>query len=217
MPDIDIPTGSLPSATPFSQLQAKRTEDQRESDYTLIAELLGKKNSITEIHKQVNASRDGLYSISRSQIVYDIRQLEKRWAAAISTKTMMEWKAKELHTIELLEAEAMEAWERSKREGQSMTGDINDTGASVGGRRVTRVRRDGDPRWIEAMIKLQERKARLLGLDAPIRLDASVKADEVATLDTLRAAYRERVEAEIRNTTPRPTVVDVETVQAVPA
>lgn len=207
------------SLLPVGFREAKRTSDQVEEDLIFIAELLSKKTKAVEITRKLNEIRHGSYSLSRQQVANDIKQLERRWAHSISNKTMAEWKAKQIYTIDHLMSEAMDAWERSKRDGQSMTGNVVAAGSSnptPTGQKVTKTRRDGDPRWIEVMRGLLEREAKVIGMDAPLKLDANVTGEGMATLEALRIAYKERIRAEVKSELPRGQIVDVETIPPTP-
>lgn len=191
----------------------KRSPEQFEGDLVFIAERLLTKMPVAEIHRQLLSKRSAEYTLSLSQIYKDVRVLERRWASGLSATTITEWKAKELRHIEHLEEEALKAYERSKADGQTMSGTVNIEGSPTGSRNVTKTRRDGDPRWFDVLIKLMERKARLLGLDAPLKLDAIVKEEGGTTLDSLRQAYKSKMEAEVKASLRNGTIVDAEVVK----
>jgi hypothetical protein len=180
----------------------QRTEEQRKSDDELLASLMSKGCGPREITRKVNEKNAGSYTLSLALIHKNMKQLEELWAKAMVTRSIGEYKASQYQKVEHLYNEVMEAWERSKREGQTMSGAVNATGEATGSRSVTRTRRDGDPRWIEAAIKLLERQAKIIGIDAPLKLEASVGAGN-SDLDALRKAYRERIHAEVVSNLPK--------------
>ena len=192
-----------------------RTEEQRKSDDEMLVELMRKGCGPREIHRKVNAKNAGVYTLSISLISNNMKRLEEGWAKEMVAHSIGEYKASQYQKVEHLYNEVVEAWERSKREGQTMSGAVNANGEATGTRSVTRMRRDGDPRWIEAAIKLLERQAKIIGIDAPLKLEASVGTGN-SDLEALRKAYRERIHAEVVSNLPKRgenSIVDVAVIE----
>jgi len=202
MPIRPEPQTANPSTNNGTLATWQRTDEQRKSDDELIATLMRKGAGPTEITRKINEKNSGIYSLTLSVIYRNMKQLTGEWAKEMVSQSIGEYKAAQYQKVEHLYAEVMEAWERSKREGQTMSGAVNATGETTGTRSVTRTRRDGDPRWIEAAIKLLERQAKIVGIDAPLKLEASTGTGN-NDLDALRRAYRERIHAEVVSNLPK--------------
>jgi hypothetical protein len=205
MPDepiVAVATTDEDSRSPNGSSFA-RTDVQRAEDDTLIADLIQKGvTNKREIWRKVNEKNSGRYTLSEQTVKKNMAAIEKQWAKVLTGRTLGEYKASQWWKADHLYTEAMDAWERSKREGQTMSGAVGATGEPSGSRSVTRTRRDGDPRWIEVMLKILERQAKIVGIDAPIKLEASVTGDS-NNLEALRLAYRERIKAEVISNLPR--------------
>lgn len=164
--------------TPLSTAN-KRTRQQREDDLALIAQMMAAKKNQTLITAALNTTRP--YKLTRSQIAYDVRELEKRYKEK-HIRPLQVAKARELEQIEHLEAEAYEGWERSKLPTQSQRVEVEEEKAADGTAKSHPVRkiqssekRDGDPAFLAILIKLSERRAKLLGLDAPVKQDIKME------------------------------------------
>lgn len=150
----------------------KRSKIEREQQLPDIAEMYLRKARQSDIAKK--------YGLSRQQIAYDLKVIQKRWSDQ-AVHSLSEAKLKELHNIDLIEREAWGEWERSKQDRQLRSAkkiqkagepDKVETGIDTEGRL-------GDPRYLQVMNDCGERRVRLLGLDAPIKVDARVTSVEV--------------------------------------
>jgi hypothetical protein len=178
----------------------KRTKFQRESHLEAVTEmyLCGKFQS--EIAAALN--------ISQGQVSYDVAIIQKRWRES-SIVNWDEARGKELAELDLLRREYREdldrylaAWEASKLE-RSKTRKETDGTKDRDGNLITKKatveteKRDGNPAFLDGMIKckqelvrLHERRCKILGLDAPtktqnLNVDLSTLTDE--QLDRLEA------------------------------
>lgn len=161
----------------------KRTSDQRLADEAMVAMLHLQNLSQEAIAARLNARSGIPYQITQRTISRDIRRIQERWrdtypedyAQAIRT---------ELNRLEIMEAEAFEAWQRSKETKETSLANQINTGkfriikdkdgkeirreeiikTSV---RSVRQEQDPNPRYLEVMLQCQARRAKLLGIDAP--------------------------------------------------
>jgi hypothetical protein len=108
---------------------------------------------------------------SRPTLAKDLEAIRAEWR-----KEMVESfdyaKDQCLKVLEEIEREAWAEWDRSKlgaKKRLSRTTE-NETGGSTTEEETTE-RRCGDPRYLEVIIKCEERKTKLLGLDEPERID----------------------------------------------
>ncbi len=91
----------------------------------------------------------------------------------------------EIAKLDELERTYWDAWERSRGSFSRTTTRSRQAagrGASQGEARVERHDRDGDPRFLEGVLKCIDRRIRLVGADAPIRVDIEQEL-RVAALD----------------------------------
>jgi Zn-dependent M32 family carboxypeptidase len=83
--------------------------------------------------------------VNQATISNDLRHARRCWAQAL-VGDLQEVKAQELERLEYVEVEAVRAWERSKRDPDNPS----------------------NPKYLDTLVKASVRKARLLGLDAPL-------------------------------------------------
>lgn len=153
-----------------------RTKDQRERDLDEMAHRLLR----GETHAQVAQ----VLGVSRQQIGWDLAALRKRWVTQ-SLTAFDERVAIEIAKLDELERTYWEAWERSRQSfSRTTTRSRQGTGRgpSQGEAMVVRHDRDGDPRFLEGVLKCIDRRIRLVGADAPIRVDIEQEL-RIAALD----------------------------------
>lgn len=154
----------------------KRTKEQRESDKSFCAELFVKGYSYKQIAEKLNerTKQNGLdYTISIQQIYTDINNILASWKKE-RFDCIDKYMQLELKRLDKMEVELWEAWERSKepkRKTQIRGGSILNTRIS-GGILDKRELKDenGDPRYLDLLLKVQERRAKLLGYNAPLKV-----------------------------------------------
>ena len=101
----------------------KRTPFQREKDLEKTSELYLKGHSQYEIARVIG--------VSRTQITYDIADLQKRWLER-SMMNIDERKAEELAKVDRLEAEYWKGWEDSRRPTKASTAQVTTAGKHPG-------------------------------------------------------------------------------------
>ncbi len=180
----------------------KRTKKQREEDLMAISEMIGQQKKYREILAVINADRSPAHAIGYSQLRYDIRELEDRYKKKhIRPITLA--RARELEELEVLECEARAAWERSKEASKSVKRETAEVMVDGVKKQVPikvvqeTEQRDGDPSFLLVIMRIKERRAKLLGLDAPEKQEIEAKVSHGVDIDALRAAYRKRVELDI--------------------
>lgn len=101
--------------------------------------------------------------VSRQQVTYDMRIIRERWKAR-TTIALDDAKAQEVVKIDRLEQVYWDAWELQglpitylDEEGEEQEIDLH---------------KSGDPALLAGILKCIDRRCKLLGLDAPIKLDA---------------------------------------------
>lgn len=90
----------------------------------------------------------------------------------------------DLRKLDAIESEALEQWERSKKDGQKKVaegvsaapktgkaGKADDDGASMPNKvKIETWGQCGDPRYLKIILDCQERRAKLLGMDKPTKV-----------------------------------------------
>jgi hypothetical protein len=158
--------------------------------------------TVRRIAKQLN--------VSHTTIGKDVKAIRGEW----KEQRLRDWEerlAEELAKLDQQEQELWTAWERSKRDAteereqtKRVELDLPDGDVRVPGTEITHTHiergRLPDPRYMEAILRCQDRRARLLGLDAPDRLDITGGGDRVFAFtlkigDTLIASQSNEPEA----------------------
>lgn len=155
----------------------KRTKEQREADKTFCADLFVKGYTYKQISEKLNewTKERGLnYEISYRQIYVDINQVMIEWKKE-QIDNIDKYISLELKKLDKIEVELWEAWEKSKKpkrktkiDGGNIQNDIV-TGGVLDSRQLED--RNGEPRYLELLLKVQERRAKLLGYNAPVKVD----------------------------------------------
>jgi hypothetical protein len=120
-------------------------------------------------------------------VQYELRKLEQQWRDHAAELRDAE-KARALRELDEIRAEAWEGWERSKQPvtrrpvgrpaaapaaEESGASSVRPESEVKPGRGLVQVSRDGDPAFLRVLLYAQERRAALLGLDAPVKAEVS--------------------------------------------
>jgi hypothetical protein len=160
----------------------KRSAVEIKRDRAKIAELYIQGKYQSEIAR--------ILEVTQQQISYDLQAIQAEWLKN-TTLAIDEYKARELAKIDHTERCYWEAWERSIEEFRSRT--IKAKGIKADQKvqakpeqaeqTIYTENRCGDPRFLDGVLKCIERRCRLLGLDAP----AKVEAEGVIVIDSAPA------------------------------
>lgn len=149
----------------------KRTPEEVERDRAEIARLLVRGLTQAEIAFRLETSRQ--------MVSYDVQIIKEAWRK--SARFDMEAAiGQELGRLDELEREAWTAWAQSKLPKEStLTGQT--TGKAAGNRvEIRREQRDGNPAYLAAIMACIDRRCKLLGLDAPEKVDIEFRIRQVA-------------------------------------
>jgi hypothetical protein len=128
----------------------KRTPFQHERDLVLIAELYLRNIRQVDIADRINRQKEytdiGL-TVTQSQISHDIKKLHDRWVKK-SMDSIDQVKARELARLEQLEREYWSRFLRSESDKDPV----------------------GDPRFSQGIERVIEQRRKILGLDAPAKV-----------------------------------------------
>lgn len=107
-------------------------------------------------------------------VFLDVQQVLIEWKRE-RFKDIDNYMQLELKKLDKIEVELWQAWENSKgskRKTKIRGGAINNNIAS-GGELAERTLEtlNGDPRYLDLLLKVQERRAKLLGYNAPVKID----------------------------------------------
>lgn len=140
-----------------------RTEGEKEEHLLLIAKYLVRGWSYQQMANEL--------SISKSQVAYDVKKLRDYWRTE-QMDAYQQYILQELFRLGEMEAELWQAWEDSKKAMYSTTlktvGEDNDDSRE---RMVTHKTQNGNPSYMALIIKISEQRTKLLGLNAPEKLD----------------------------------------------
>lgn len=145
----------------------RRTPEQRENDLVFCTDLFLKGYSYRQISDLLNKrnAKMGLdYAIVPPMRVYkDLKQLLINWKREHEENIDL-YITKELSKLDKIEAELWDAWERSKKR---IVSKIRQSGLKTE-RSETFA---GNPRYLDLVLSVQQRRAKLLGLDSPVKVD----------------------------------------------
>ena len=162
----------------------KRNAEQREYDILFCSNLFLRGYSYREIQKALNedlAKRETGYTIALSMVYYDLQQCLIEWKRE-RLETIDEYVTQELRKLDKMEQQAWEAWEASKtgkmrtkektNKGRPIKTDAEDGDPEYYGYNETATETSaGNPRFLDLLLSIQQRRAKMLGFDAPIKVD----------------------------------------------
>lgn len=145
----------------------RRTPEQRENDLVFCTDLFLRGYSyrqIADLLNQRNVKMGLDYAIVPPMRVYkDLKQLLINWKREHEENIDL-YITKELSKLDKIEAELWDAWEGSKKR---IVSKIRQSGLKTE-RSETFA---GNPRYLDLVLSVQQRRAKLLGLDAPVKVD----------------------------------------------
>lgn len=161
----------------------KRTKDQREFDLVFCSNLFLRGYTYREISERLNeenARRGVGYTITTQMVYWDMRQLLIEWKRE-RMENIDDYVTQELRKLDKMEVELWEAWERSKtgktREKNRQNAkprkvlEDGDNPEYYGYEETTTETSAGNPRFLDLLLNVQQRRARMLGFDAPIKVE----------------------------------------------
>lgn len=144
-----------------------RSDFQREADLVKTAAMYLMGKTQAEIARTVK--------VSRTQIAYDLKAIRDQWRER-AARDFDAHVAEELARLDQLEATYWKAWEESRRQ---RTTRLEEEGSGPNGptskTRVTKQKGAGNARFLEGVFACIDRRIRLLGLDAPAKVDVNLR------------------------------------------
>jgi transcriptional regulator with XRE-family HTH domain len=139
----------------------RRTREKRAKDRAEIARLA----LFGNITQQEIAEKVGL---NQATISRELKAVRDEWRKS-AVQDINDVIARELQKLDALEIEVLTEWERSKRDWQKKVVEDKPRGGGQSGKsaRIESGGQCGDPRYIQSLLGIQDRRAKLLGTDKP--------------------------------------------------
>lgn len=149
----------MPGGSPVHAMNARRRA-KSEQAAALVADLYVHGKPIAEIASTLKVSRG---AISRAMV-----RMREIWKAKLEVGSEVV-KSEQLAKLDKMEAEAWDAWQRSKRESEERIREKNYSQKNGPGHKnaIKKANRDGDPRYLEIVLKVVQKRMELLGLLKP--------------------------------------------------
>lgn len=151
-----------------------------------VAELYVRGHSINAIAEAVG--------VSKHTVIRDMREVRAQWREQYAD-TFQRYTLEQIRKIDAVEQEAWEAWQASKQDAVTISrkepsdGDIETTTTVKG--------QTGDPRYLEAILRAIERRSKLLGLDAPEKVQWLIKDEQAGDDEDGDSAELAKVQAQL--------------------
>jgi len=184
------------AGSPEAQKYAnKRSLSQREADLVKFSDMITDGHTFAELAEWIRANRP--YTLSIDQIKADMREVRARWKEA-QQGSVSELVERETALSYRLQREASLAYERSRGERTTTRQDQHEStaepekGKSKGGTRKTKrihvekEGRDGDPRFLDIVLRCNEARRKLLGIDAPTKIAPTLPDGQPLTIEERR-------------------------------
>ncbi len=109
--------------------------------------------------------------ISMCTLMLDLATIRKRWRES-AQEDWLERVTNELAKLDAIESEAWSKWEKSQGQVKVRTEKEKPTGPETEVKTSTCI---GDPRFLEIVLSCSDRRRKMLGLDAPSKVEATIK------------------------------------------
>jgi len=214
----------------MSSTAHKLTQDQRVKAKEIIAKVILRKGTQAKAAEEIERVLGA--EISQEQVSYYVKILRREWVAN-TQKDISIIKAEEVAELDALKGEVYEQWERSKLNAETITTklvgvdevksnkakpflddeteDPRDSKLQVQTEETKKsAGQSGDPRYVHNIIEISQQKAKLLGLNAPEKIEISWEEELIINnipqekIDKVRQAtdeYNKQIAAILAGTT----------------
>jgi hypothetical protein len=154
----------------------KRTRAQYDRDVLFCSNLFLRGYTYREIAEElnkVNAENGSNYTITAQAIFIDIKNLLIDWKRE-RMDNIDDYITQELRKLDKIEVELWCAWEKSKKEkSKSKMRKLSGRNDKVYCTNVEEATETtpGNPKFLDLLLNVQQRRAKMLGFDAPIKID----------------------------------------------
>lgn len=154
-----------------SKFSPKRSAQEKMADRAKIAELYVTRHTALQITAAVNEGKPPERQISLSMVNKEIEGLRKGWRER-NKESIDQHFTENLELIDTVISEAYSEWLRSKQDYklQQLRSSTSGSGNEAVDKFQAAESKTGDPRYLSIILQAIERKSKLLGLDAPVRL-----------------------------------------------
>lgn len=139
----------------------KRSKAQKLKDRETISRLRLRGRTLDQIAAEVG--------LSTMTVRRELKALVGEWQQN-AAEDIAAVKARELRRLDEIETEAWAEWERSKKDWEKR---MVEKGGGEGGKDKSKIEKGGqcgDPRYLNVLIGIGERRAKILGMDAPQKI-----------------------------------------------
>ena len=151
----------------------KRTPKQIEADAEVIATLTRRGYGLKQIAAEIGKIRN--YSLSYAQVSHDLKKIRADWAES-ARSSIEAIKHQELEGLADQERECWHAWQKSKTEHvkkRTKTKPGTLTGTRSVENTTEKEEQCGDPAYMRLILDIREKRAKILGLNAPEKAELS--------------------------------------------
>lgn len=162
----------------------KRTKEQQAYDIAFCSNLFLRGYTYREIADALNADlqkRNAGYTITHQCVYYDIQQTLIEWKRE-RMDNIDDYVTAELRKLDKMEVELWEAWEKSKTGKERVKNRTSAKPRKVlteeekttdwyGYDETTNETSAGNPRFLDLLLNVQQRRAKMLGFDAPLKIE----------------------------------------------
>lgn len=160
----------------------RRNKNELEYDRLRISELLLEGETIREITRIINEERGYQPELKHPTVQKDINKIREQWST-VTALNVQELKNRQLASLDRMERVLWSQWHRSCKDKTKSKNTVKGKPHQKEDENGNKAKPDitpfetqqvketearlGDPRYIAEILKIHERRARLLGLDAP--------------------------------------------------
>lgn len=171
----------------------RRTPQQMEHDRSFISKYYLRGYSYRDIAKIINEELikvEAGYALTEASVYNDIKIIQIEWKRE-RFESIEEYMQMELRKLDKIETELWDAWEASKQgkrrvkiRGGQLTGKESE---AAGGTLQNRINESsaGDPKFLDLLLEVQNRRAKLLGYDIPVKpvFDKPIEVENTGYVD----------------------------------
>ena len=149
-------------------------------------EMLQRRQKVADLYLQglSQASIAEQLEVSQTSVARDLAKIERSWRES-AIRDFDAAKERELQRLALIEKNAWEGWKRSCQPIQSATVDGQAADSQKAKRTVKH--QNGQPRFLELVLECIDKRAKLLGLDAPIKVSPTTLDGQPLSKEERRA------------------------------
>lgn len=179
----------------------KRDKTQKANDAAIIEHYALMKTPVRRIAEILNA-RGLPYTISYRQVQYDIEKMRQQWQAE-AMRDVGKIRSQELAGLDKQEEECWKEWHKSRESRERTLAEKTEGGTGSGGKtKVSKITEAqcADVSYMNTILAIRDRRAKLLGLDAPAKQEFSgpgggpIKTEALPDLSKLSVAELEQLD-----------------------